>query len=48
MFRSNKGNDKKLLEKIEDQEQKIVRYETRLRGEIHTNYIYLWFKNANP
>ena len=37
MFRSNKGNDKKLLERIEDQEQKIVRYETRLRGE-QSNY----------
>jgi len=31
MFRSAKGNDKKLLEKIEDQEQKILRYESRLR-----------------
>ncbi|XP_065061205.1 GRIP and coiled-coil domain-containing protein 1-like [Rhopilema esculentum] len=31
MFRSVKGNDKKLLEKIEEQEQKILRYETRLR-----------------
>ncbi len=32
MFRSEKKNDKKLLERIEEQEQKIMRYETRLRG----------------
>ena len=33
MFRLDKKNDKKLVEKIEDLELKNSRYETRLRGE---------------
>ena len=47
MFRSGNRSDKKLHEKIEDQEQKIVRYENRLRGMfinyVHGLYHYLQF-----